>query len=127
MSDLISRLSEMRSDYNCFDENEEPYYRALSEAIQLASAQSEQRWIPCSERLPEEHIGFYLVTVQKRRITTLNVIGCDDTVYDIDIARWDYDRRAPQRGYHWCKADKVIAWMPLPEPYCPNCGARMES
>ena len=74
-------------------------------------------WIPCQERLPEEHIGFYLVTVQKRRITTLNVIGCEDTVYDIDIARWDYDRRAPQRGYHWCKADKVIAWMPLPEPY----------
>lgn len=75
------------------------------------------QWIPCSERLPEEHIGFYLVTVQKRRITALNVVGCDNTVHDVDIARWDYDRRAPQRGYHWCKADKVIAWMPLPEPY----------
>lgn len=75
------------------------------------------KWIPCSERLPEEHIGFYLVTVQKRRITALNVVGCDNTIHDIDIARWDYDRRAPQRGYHWCKADKVIAWMPLPEPY----------
>ena len=64
-------------------------------------------------------MGFYLVTVQKRRIIELNVVGCDNTVYgyDIDIARWDYDRRAPQRGYHWCKADKVIAWMPLPEPY----------
>lgn len=74
-------------------------------------------WIPCRERLPEEHIGFYLVTVRKMRITALNVVGCDNTVYDIDIARWDYDRRAPQRGYHWCKADKVIAWMPLPEPY----------
>ena len=75
------------------------------------------KWIPCSERLPEEHIGFYLVTVQKRRITALNVVGCDNTVHDIVIARWDYDRRAPQRGYHWCKEDKVIAWMPLPEPY----------
>ena len=41
MNDLISRLSEIRSNYNCFDETEEPYYRALSEAIQLASAQSE--------------------------------------------------------------------------------------
>ena len=39
MNDLISRLSEIRSNYNCFNENEEPYYRALSEAIQLASAQ----------------------------------------------------------------------------------------
>ena len=47
----------------------------------------------------------------------MNVVGCDNMVYDIDIARWDYDRRVPQRGYHWCKADKVIAWMPLPDPY----------
>ena len=41
MNDLISKLSEMRSNYNCFDETEEPYYRALSEAIQLASAQQQ--------------------------------------------------------------------------------------
>lgn len=83
----------------------------------VRTAFEEPKWIPVSEKLPEEHIGFYLVTVQKRRITALNVVGCDNTVHDIDIARWDYDRRAPQRGYHWCKADKVIAWMPLPEPY----------
>lgn len=30
----IERLSELRSNYNCFDEKEEPYYRALSNAIQ---------------------------------------------------------------------------------------------
>ena len=41
MNDLISKLSEIRSNYNCFDETEEPYYRALSEAIRLASAQPE--------------------------------------------------------------------------------------
>lgn len=29
----IEILSELRSAYNCFDEKEEPYYRALSEAI----------------------------------------------------------------------------------------------
>lgn len=48
MNDLISRLSEIRSNYNCFDEKEEPYYRALSEAIQLVSAQPERKrgeWI----------------------------------------------------------------------------------
>lgn len=43
MNDLISRLSEIRSNYNCFDEKEEPYYRALSEAIQLVSAQLERK------------------------------------------------------------------------------------
>ena len=30
----IERLSELKSNYNCFDEKEEPYYCALSNAIQ---------------------------------------------------------------------------------------------
>ena len=30
----IEKLSELKSNYNCFDEKEEPYYRALSNAIQ---------------------------------------------------------------------------------------------
>ena len=37
MDDLISKLSEIRSKYNCLDEAEEPYYRALSEAIKKLS------------------------------------------------------------------------------------------
>ena len=40
--DLISILSEIRSGYNCMDEKEEPYYRALSEAIRLVSAEPEK-------------------------------------------------------------------------------------
>lgn len=36
-NDLISKLSEIRSEYNCFDEDEEPYYRTLSEAIKILS------------------------------------------------------------------------------------------
>lgn len=35
--DLISKLSEIRSEYNCFDEDGEPQYRALSEAIRILS------------------------------------------------------------------------------------------
>jgi len=35
--DLISKLSEIRSEYNCFDEDEEPYYRALSDVIKILS------------------------------------------------------------------------------------------
>jgi hypothetical protein len=37
MDNLISTLSEIRSQYNCLDEAEEPYYRALSEAIKMLS------------------------------------------------------------------------------------------
>lgn len=41
MDDLISKLSEIRSKYNCFDEDEEPYYRALSKAIRILSSECE--------------------------------------------------------------------------------------
>jgi len=34
----IEKLSELKSNYNCFDESEEPYYRALSNAIEALRA-----------------------------------------------------------------------------------------
>lgn len=62
---------------------------------------TEQRWISCSERLPEEY-GKYLVTK--------HTFGWNREEYvSNDIAYFDND------GFH--KADTVIAWMPLPEPY----------
>lgn len=58
-------------------------------------------WIPCSERLPDE-FGEYLVTKK--------AIGWNCEEYNLnDIAYFDNE------GFH--KADKVLAWMPLPEPY----------
>lgn len=33
MVEYIETLSELRSQYNCFDEKDRPYYEALSEAI----------------------------------------------------------------------------------------------
>ena len=41
MDDSISKLSEIRSDYNCFSADEEPYYRALSEAIKILSQRAD--------------------------------------------------------------------------------------
>ena len=39
MNDLISRLSELRSQYSCFDENERGAYHTLSEAIEALQEQ----------------------------------------------------------------------------------------
>lgn len=41
VGDLISRLSDLRSQYNCFDESERDAYGTLSEAIKVPSAQPE--------------------------------------------------------------------------------------
>ena len=62
-----------------------------------------QQWIPCSERLPE-HGGRYLISV-------LDGINRRTTVapYLPRCKAWTMTGRMA----YW----KVIAWMPLPEPY----------
>lgn len=54
------------------------------------------KWIPCSERLPEEN-GHYLVTARWQG--------------ELIVASDDYF------SYGWDDWDDVIAWMPLPKPY----------
>lgn len=68
----------------------------------LPSAQPEQQWIPCSERLPE-HGGRYLISVLDgvNRRTTVSP-------YLPRCKAWSLTGRMA----YW----KVIAWMPLPEP-----------
>ncbi|MBP5170301.1 MAG: DUF551 domain-containing protein [Oscillospiraceae bacterium] len=56
----------------------------------------EQQWIPCSERLPE-YANYYLTS------TEYDGVYCDF---------WD--------GYNFNRTEKIIAWMPLPEPYKEN-------
>lgn len=74
-------------------------WREMLEAIEK-DAEPVRRWIPCSERLPEED-GYY--------ITTMNgeICGCDHEITSMcgyENGKWD-------------EGDMVIAWMPLPDPY----------
>ena len=81
----------------------EPYTDCVNvEALALAvKALEADRWIPVSERLPEE-MGTYLVTLEYKEhgkgITTL----------------WYHGK---QIGWDLRVADVVIAWKPLPKPY----------
>lgn len=64
----------------------------------------EQRWIPCSERLPSE--GEYVLVTEKWhgyvRMWRLQYIDNEPT--------WEVN------GYN-IDIDEAVAWMPLPEPY----------
>ena len=81
--------------------------RMQCRVIDIPSAQSEQRWIPCSERLPEDN-GNYLVTY----IYKDDEKGTDEP-YAIS------DMFLPWKGAFATEepTDKAQAWMPLPDPW----------
>lgn len=115
MSDLISRQAaldamETWDKFGCdpdgklvrYDDDKHyiPYvhYEDMVHAIKhLPSAQPEQRWIPCSERLPEKNC---------RCLTTNEAWGS----FEVDWNAWI-------DGQWLYPNEKPIAWMPLPEPY----------
>ena len=95
---------------NSLPENEKSGYEMLPDIHKIRKYIIENEkplveWIPCSERLPEEDGKMYLVTsyceqINRRRIHFSYCYANRDGYWsDVLI------------GY------KVIAWMPLPEPY----------
>ena len=83
------------------------------ESHPLSSAQPEQRWIPCSEKLPEEGHDV-LITKEPFKIK-----GYEQEVIkakrSIDPRSGKIEWWSPEFGTLTNKA--VLAWMPLPEPY----------
>ena len=75
----------------------------------MPTIEPEQRWIPCSERLPEES-GQYIITVKY-----VHVDGYEDLY--AEHGEWDGDRWDMFCLGHCGEVDGIIAWMPLPEPY----------
>ena len=90
----------------------EYYYNenVIQSIKEIPSAQSE-RWIPCSERLPVAEYG-----ESDNVLATCEFRNADDT-----SRRWV--KTLYFNGGVWCYPtgepyeQKVIAWMPLPEPY----------
>ena len=78
---------------------------ALDTAI---AALEKQRWIPCSERLPEENLPVLVAVKQKDRLPKWVKEQAYSYVTDIDV----YDD-----GDFDTHKNKVVAWRPLPEPY----------
>lgn len=75
---------------------------AIDAVIDIDEVPSEQqRWIPCSEQLPEDG--------------TWNIFSDGENI-SVERYKMDaIDHFFPQG--RWFSFDKAIAWMPLPEPY----------
>ena len=100
VENLVSSMSVCISIDECHGMRDMKY-RALKAISALPSAQPEQQWIPCSERLPEKS-GEYLVS-GKWGDDKVSVGHCEYLVEDGYFSTaWNFD---------------VLAWMPLPEPW----------
>lgn len=120
MSDLISRQAAIEAlydwelsytwDEHCKEEYDSPYIISPSKVIDgLPSAQPEQRWIPCSERLPEVYKDVLICWDFKgNREVLIGNMYSDGTFHGYDDEYLTHNGR---------KYRKAVAWMPLPEPY----------
>lgn len=79
----------------------------------LPSAQPEQRWIPCSERLPEEDHWLGGSGKQFSDNVLVSIYNSDDEDEWVDVSQTIDGEWRIELLRQW----KIVAWMPLPKPY----------
>ena len=83
--------------------------------IAIKALEQEPRWIPVSERLPDNS-GNYLVSV-------IDGSGEDDDYEAVDVAWFAHKKDYNIKESKWQELgvdETIIAWMPLPKPYEPQ-------
>lgn len=78
--------------------------KVVEEVKRMPTIEPEPKWIPCSERLPEEY-GNYLITTHDGNVD----IGTIDPKNKNVWSACDSD------GFYWL--GEVLAWMPLPTAF----------
>ena len=116
--DAVSRTAVLNTlDFvdKALDENRtiEEYKELLRECYEqlppVTPAEKVERWIPVSERLPEES-GRYLAYIINKHDNKLQYIMTAYFFSDSIFSNpWAVDDESA--------SDNVVAWMPLPEPY----------
>ena len=99
MNDLISRQAAIDAIYHHMPNKTMDECRAMLHDV--PSAQPEQRWIPCSERLPKKGTRAVLL-YSNEKISGGVYMG--DRIWNVDYNDTDL-------------SVYIIAWQPRPEPY----------
>ena len=122
MDDLISRQAAIDAPFKKFDADTGVTWIPLEHIEQLPSAQPEQHWIPCSERLPKVHesgnsfSGIYMQSVP------VLVYGICEGEGNAQFHVATYCDDLDGNTYWSTELDaftitEVKAWMSLPEPW----------
>ena len=78
------------------------YFRGETADRLFKELVEERKWIPCKERMPEVGKEVLVTLIDSNGIRCVDVDSFDR--FEKHCEWWHYDER-------------VIAWMPLPEPY----------
>lgn len=104
MSDLIDRQTAYKVLTEYYHHKHLSQHIALKEALDKVPSAEPQRWIPVSERLPNDGDDVLITFCgeEETRIVLVNYYQkiWFDCIFDIELA-----------------SKKVTAWMPLPEPW----------
>lgn len=127
MSHIRDRLKQYADKYSDCYKYAGVYVKVIQNMIEqlqvdLEQDEKENGWIPVSERLPEDERGC-LVTLEKVYGTPEKLYGIANYLKFDDVGYWnenkygylEWDKYSD--GHGGTKMYKVVAWMPLPEPY----------
>lgn len=131
MNDLISRLSELRCQYNCFDENEQDAYHTLSEAIKALSVGdtiSRQAAINVFEERLRAN-GYSNVALVSEFNRSIGYLMRLPSAQSVQHGHWIYhmSEMFPADSTVECSVCHEHESVLLAhDNYCPNCGAKMD-
>lgn len=121
--DCISRQAviDAYGDWYVEEGTEEGFIGTVKQLLEgFPSAQPEQRWIPCSERLPEEDTEVLISYRYKEGEGDTDHVNIDITSYGTVCfgGREIHTLKEWRQPFDYFHANyEVIAWMPLPKPY----------
>lgn len=128
-NDVGDGVVDMNDLYKCGTQLQNEYLNNLNVLKELVDKAESYEWIPVSERLPEEHDSIFAKlygtdkwsdalwrTRSKEVLVTLEYEDGIRTVKSSHTtdSKWSIEKKTTLSKF------KVIAWMPMPEPYKEN-------